>query len=183
MTRVCNECDVEKSLDEFANDKNRADGKSYTCKVCNRARASAWSKSNRKRVQARQRKWRAENRASVRKSSRRYYAKNKTRINALTKARRDADPNHRAVQRWKWILRNYSMTREQWLAMFAAQGSRCGCCRSTDPGSRRSWHTDHDHTTKKVRGIVCHDCNIMLGGARDSTATLAAGIDYLERTC
>jgi hypothetical protein len=64
--------------------------------------------------------------------------------------------------------------------MFEAQGRRCAVFGCTDPGSKRGWHTDHDHVTKKVRGIVCQRCNLMLGGARDSRGVLAAGIRYLE---
>lgn len=182
MTRVCNQCHIERPLDDFANDKNRRDGKSYTCKVCNRARTSAWAKANPKRARERGTQWRIANRQRVRASSRKHYAKNQERILARTKARRAADPNRRATERWKWIYRNYQMTREQWLALFDAQGARCGCCTSTEPGSKLGWHTDHDHRTGVVRGIVCASCNVMLGGARDQIANLTAGIAYLERT-
>jgi hypothetical protein len=42
-------------------------------------------------------------------------------------------------------------------------------------------HTDHCHTTGKVRGILCQRCNLILGHARDRIAVLKAAIAYLEK--
>jgi len=88
----------------------------------------------------------------------------------------------KVAERWKWIKVNYGLTKEQWFGLFERQGNRCGCCGRTEPASKRGWHVDHDHTTGKVRGIVCHGCNMMIGAARDSVDVLASGIDYLNRT-
>lgn len=40
---------------------------------------------------------------------------------------------------------------------------------------------DHCHSTDKVRGLICHHCNILLGAARDNIATLIRAIQYLEK--
>lgn len=40
---------------------------------------------------------------------------------------------------------------------------------------------DHCHNTGKFRGWLCGPCNIALGGARDSPATLRALAEYLEQ--
>ena len=39
---------------------------------------------------------------------------------------------------------------------------------------------DHCHETGKIRGILCHLCNNLLGNARDNTTILASAIDYLH---
>ena len=38
------------------------------------------------------------------------------------------------------------------------QGGRCAIC-----GKEKSLVVDHDHMTGKVRALLCHTCNVMLG--------------------
>lgn len=141
----------------------------------NRERVKKWARANPERARARQRRWRQNNREKAREQARASYARNRDTRRALSTARRAADPNRRAYERWNWILRKYGLTREQWLELFMSQGERCACCGSQDPGTSRGWHTEHDHTTLKIRGITCAHCNRMLGAARDS--------DPLSGTC
>jgi hypothetical protein len=63
--------------------------------------------------------------------------------------------------------------------MFAAQGYRCAICGADKPGGTGRWHTDHDHVTGTVRGVLCHKCNIGIGMLGDSPALLRAAIAYL----
>jgi hypothetical protein len=39
---------------------------------------------------------------------------------------------------------------------------------------------DHCHKTGKIRGLLCHYCNIALGGFKDSIESLKKAIKYLE---
>ncbi len=39
---------------------------------------------------------------------------------------------------------------------------------------------DHDHATGRVRGALCHLCNVALGAVRDNPETLMAMISYLK---
>jgi hypothetical protein len=64
--------------------------------------------------------------------------------------------------------------------LFEGQGGVCAIC-ETDTPDERGWVVDHCHTSKSVRGILCHHCNVMLGMARDNPATLAAAISYLGK--
>ena len=78
------------------------------------------------------------------------------------------DPAYREKEHWSFIKRAYNLTKDQWIALFEKQGKVCACCGTSDPGSKLGWHTDHDHDTNTVRGILCHHCNIILGCIRDS---------------
>lgn len=74
----------------------------------------------------------------------------------------------------------YGITQEQRDQMFIAQGSCCAACGSKEHGGR-GWHTDHDHVTKQVRGVLCHPCNVALGNVKDSLETLQRLIEYLAK--
>ena len=69
------------------------------------------------------------------------------------------------------------MTVAQVDAMHAAQGGSCAVCRK--PISK--FHIDHNHNTGKVRGLLCHRCNVMIGGW-DDKAWLEAAMRYMGVT-
>lgn len=52
--------------------------------------------------------------------------------------------------------------------------------KGTDHKSHNSWCLDHNHDTGMFRGWLCHQCNRMLGMAKDNVATLRRAITYLE---
>ncbi len=54
------------------------------------------------------------------------------------------------------------------------------CGDSFEQVNIKSIHLDHDHTTGKVRGILCFKCNAGLGQFKDSIKSLKAAIVYLE---
>lgn len=40
---------------------------------------------------------------------------------------------------------------------------------------------DHNHTSGEVRGFLCHNCNMVLGFARDNQTILRNAISYLDK--
>jgi len=40
---------------------------------------------------------------------------------------------------------------------------------------------DHNHATGKVRALLCHNCNLTLGRAKDNPNILLSCIDYLNK--
>jgi predicted nucleic acid-binding Zn ribbon protein len=76
--------------------------------------------------------------------------------------------------------RAYGITAEWYAETLITQGNACAICRDTEPGGKGGWHVDHDHATGKVRGLLCHGCNIALGYLKDDITRLRAAIAYLE---
>jgi hypothetical protein len=95
---------------------------------------------------------------------------------ALRKRQKD----YRLRNRDKSLYGRYGLTREEWFALFALQDECCAICKSPHGGPKGFFHTDHCHKTNKVRGILCHRCNLMLGLAKDSVQTLLSAIEYLN---
>lgn len=86
------------------------------------------------------------------------------------------------------LKKKFGLTIEQWDLIFAAQGRRCAGCGSESPGAsgkKNNWATDHDHTTGRVRGIICIRCNFALGWLGDTLETVmkhsASLIAYLSQ--
>jgi hypothetical protein len=71
----------------------------------------------------------------------------------------------------------YGITAKDRSALLLKQRNRCGGCRKP----KQKWVVDHSHKTKKVRGILCNSCNLILGHAKDSPNTLRRLACYLEK--
>ena len=66
------------------------------------------------------------------------------------------------------LRRRYGLTVEEYDAMFEAQGGGCAICKSkAKPGGNRL-HVDHDHTTGRIRALLCAHCNTRVGVLEDS---------------
>lgn len=74
-------------------------------------------------------------------------------------------------------LAKYGLKQEDYDRMTIRQGGACAIC--GDDGS--SLLIDHDHLTGEVRGLLCMDCNFMLGNAHDDIRILHRGIMYLKK--
>ena len=62
-----------------------------------------------------------------------------------------------------------------------SQNGACKICGKVDPGriSSKRLAVDHDHTTGKVRGILCFRCNMGLGCFNDNIEIIKKVINYL----
>lgn len=76
----------------------------------------------------------------------------------------------------KWQIKTrYGMTVEQVEEMRLAQKGACAVCKKP----LGKFHIDHDHNTGKVRGLLCHRCNVMIGGW-DDKEWLASALRYMR---
>ena len=71
---------------------------------------------------------------------------------------------------------NYGITLDDYNIMFDKQKGKCKIC-----GVQPNKHllVDHCHTSKEVRGLLCHNCNTLLGHAKDNIVILSNAIRYL----
>lgn len=57
------------------------------------------------------------------------------------------------------------------------QDSKCFICSL----SEKLLYADHNHTTGKIRGLLCRECNFSLGLLQESKERLQKAISYLEK--
>lgn len=63
---------------------------------------------------------------------------------------------------------------------FQIQGGLCKGCKRHQSEFQKSLSVDHDHKTGNFRGLLCFDCNFLLGLAKDKIEILEALIKYLR---
>jgi hypothetical protein len=107
--------------------------------------------------------------------------RNKDTINAGRRQRYATDPEYRAAVLTSSLKSNlkrkYGMSLEEYAARLADQGGVCVICLKV---SEMCLCLDHDHETKKLRSLLCDNCNLALGHYGDDSATLRRGADYLD---
>ena len=73
----------------------------------------------------------------------------------------------------------YGITLAEYDTMLEQQGGCCKVCGTADSGGKGRFHVDHNHTTGKVRGLLCNGCNIGIGHLKDSPDVLLKAAAYL----
>jgi hypothetical protein len=74
--KICKKCVINKSLDEFGNNKNNNDGKNIYCKVCELERAKKYRENNRGKVNESSKNYRKNNPEKYKQSIEKYLEKN-----------------------------------------------------------------------------------------------------------
>ncbi len=71
----------------------------------------------------------------------------------------------------------YGLSLEDYDRMVEGQNGQCAICGEVTD----KLHIDHDHSTNKVRGLLCVLCNTALGKFKESKEILMQAIEYVER--
>jgi hypothetical protein len=97
-------------------------------------------------------------------------------FNANTRA--NYDPVKKKSQHLKYL---YGITLEEYNSKLEQQGGGCAVCGIKIPGGNgKNFYVDHNHTTGQVRDLLCHNCNFVIGYAKEDVDILKAVIQYLE---
>ena len=84
--------------------------------------------------------------------------------------------------KWSHVRKKYGLNKMDWLILYNQQGCVCAICEcQIGIGEESFTDIDHDHETGKVRGILCHKCNLLMT-ALDNPGWLAKAQAYKERT-
>lgn len=114
-----------------------------------------------------------------------YWLKNKDSIAEKRKLYAINNPEKIKNRNFEGRLKNYGLTVERYNAMYTEQDGLCLICKGkeilTFKGKIKRMAVDHNHKTGKVRGLLCNDCNLMLGYAKDDISLLISAIEYLNK--
>lgn len=80
------------------------------------------------------------------------------------------------------LVREYGITQDQYNILLEVQNNKCKLCGKTDSGRKDKGRlvVDHDHSSGKVRGLLCHPCNVSLGLMNDDPELLERAAQYIR---
>lgn len=79
-------------------------------------------------------------------------------------------------ERERHLIKKYGITNAEYQKIFESQNAACAICKQKKANKLA---VDHNHKTGEVRGLLCMNCNRMLGHAFDNPEILASAIGYL----
>jgi Autographiviridae endonuclease VII len=135
-----------------------------------------WRERNRERSQQIQREWREKhpaydkqwrdkNREKVRQTALASYYKHRDKVCAAAG--------------WRNVRRIYGISRDQYYAIVELQGGGCGICGKTQGEHGKRFPLDHCHEIGLVRGVLCEECNLLLGKIEDKKDWVAKMQRYI----
>lgn len=117
-----------------------------------------------------------------------YYHKNRERILLKRKSRK---PRAICSEYDKYLdyyyKSKYGILYSDYLVILNSQNGLCNICGlpETQVDTRRNkvkrLAVDHCHTTGKIRGLLCHECNTGLGKFKDNPELLNKAIQYIRK--
>lgn len=110
-------------------------------------------------------------------ANKKWYSKNKEKQAVYMKAwfLKNKDKQSAYIRKMK-----FGITSKELDAMVINQNGACAICFGQSVGYGK-FHVDHDHVSGRVRGLLCHNCNVGLGHFKDSVSYLMAAISYLSK--
>lgn len=129
---------------------------------------------NRERLLKAVQKYQRKNRKKILAAKKKYYRKNKAKIQIYRVSYNKRTLPQRRIRSRK---ERYGVSNE-WFESQAKLG--CAICGRKKHKNRRALHVDHCHKSNINRGVLCSNCNTMLGLAHDDANILTVAAQYLK---
>lgn len=85
------------------------------------------------------------------------------------------------IKKKEWWLKNiYGLTQFDYDLLLKKQNYECALC-NIKLEINKSTHIDHCHETNKIRGILCHSCNVGIGHFKHNSKVLQKAALYCEK--
>jgi hypothetical protein len=163
----------------FGSDKKAKDGLKYYCKKCCAEKQAAYRKANPNAWKS----WAEANAEHLKSRDAARYAANPEKEIARVMRWQARNPDLVKQYTAKSRLVKYGITVEQKDAILTSQKGLCPICSVilTEGRVKTGACIDHDHSTGRVRGILCLLCNVMLGAFKEDLDLLTSTVTYLQK--
>ena len=160
MLKKCTGCGEEKpaTLEYFTKDNHNKLGLTAKCNKCRSEKQKAWMRQNPEKVK---------------QANLKHREKRKDFYNS---------PEGILSSRRAHLKRMYGISLEDYDKMSEEQNHKCQICGKTEMNYRNKvLCVDHNHSTGKVRGLLCGLCNSGLGKFLENKQYMLNAIKYLEK--
>ena len=131
------------------------------CKKCENLRTKEYWEKHKKEKQQYKRRYYEIHKEEIKRKQKQYSKNNKEKL--------------KEYQR----IKHYGITLQQELKILKAQNNKCAICNKPLTDLSEAC-VDHDHKTGKVRGVLCHECNLGIGKFKDNPKILIKAAVYLR---
>lgn len=94
----------------------------------------------------------------------------------VVKERLLKEPDYKRNNHLKYT---YGITIDDYNKIFNMQNGRCAICKKHQSNLERPLFVDHNHTTGKIRGLLCPNCNRLIGWI-ESYNLLSSVTEYIR---
>lgn len=150
VSKICTKCNINKPINEFHAKKGGKFDKRADCATC-----VAKYQANRRNGPKRQ---------------------------SILEEKRKYSQAHPEIKRNSDYIKKYNITLEDYNSKLLSQSGCCAICGANNPNNNQHKHlyVDHNHTTGKIRGLLCNPCNNTIGYSKEDINRLAKAIEYLK---
>lgn len=139
-------------FDLFYKFKTNADGYDRKCKACRKAEYKKWYTS----------------------------PKGQAKVKAYCKSY-NAIPKNKVRSRYFRIAKKFGISKKDFDIMLKNQNNACAICKKEEYDPRHKYlSVDHNHSTGKVRGLLCNNCNKALGQFKECPTIMLNAISYIK---
>ena len=210
--KFCKQCQQEKQETEFYKNKLSKDGIGLYCKKCDNARKTNYLRKKSKEEGRKSRYYTLDAKEDL-KNGIKYCprCKQKKVIDQFLKNKASATGiDFHCVECKRKLVKEYGFTKEKlhekyisrreqqrdttlkfkfgitldyYNELLIKQNYQCAVCGITPEENGKALAVDHNHLTKKVRGLLCANCNAALGFIQEDIKVAKGLIKYIESNC
>ena len=180
MERICKKCEVSKDITEFRITKKSGQGRRGVCKACEYGHEPHKKPTVEKTCTICGEVKSIDNFSIINKEKNYRQGECRQCKNKHQTDKRQGTMQETKRTKKKRLKSKYNLSIEQYSEMIILQDSKCKICNNHIDDNKSKVCVDHNHTTGKVRGLLCNHCNSMLGFAKDNIETLKEAIVYLN---
>ena len=183
--------DIERYKDKVRRIKYLEEWQEKNKERCKKV-AEEYRLNHKEEIVIRGKKYYEKNRTKILEKSKNHHQKNKHNLRYVEirkkyiqehkeekkKYNKEYDSKRIEIKREHNLLREYGITIKDYNDLFIKQNGKCAICGNLP--NKRGLFVDHDHETGKIRGLLCHNCNIGLGMFYDNNILLQNATKYLE---